>query len=387
MEKPHAIIIGAGFTGVATAHDLALRGFAVTVVDRGGIASATSGRTHGLLHSGARYAVKDQEAAIECIEENTILRKIVPQAIEANEGLFVGMDDEDFHYGEGFKTSLESAGIPYRVLTPDQALRIEPNLNPALRTAIVIPDGTFDPLRLALSFAATAKTNGAEFRTYCEVTKLILDGSGAVSGIEIWERNTDRRTEIRGDIVINATGPWAGEVAAMAGANVSISPSPGVMVAYEGRLVNRPVNRLTKPSDGDIILPQRQMVVVGTTSFSVTDLDYVPVFRDQVQKMLDVGSQLIPGLRHARERGAYMAVRPLVGSGGTGRSLTRTFKCFDHKESDNVDGFVTITGGKATTLRQMAEKTADVVCGKLAHPGECRTKEVSLISYRKFYRN
>ena len=387
MDKLHAIIIGAGFTGVATAHDLALRGFAVTVVDRGGIASATSGRTHGLLHSGARYAVKDQEAAIECIDENRILRRIVPEAIESNEGLFVGLDEDDLAYGEGFKASLESAGIPYRILTPAQALKIEPNLNPDLRTAIVIPDGTFDPLRLALAFAATARSNGAAFKTFCEVTKIILDGSGAVSGVEIWERNSDRRSDIRGDIVINAAGPWAGEVAGLAGANVSISPSPGVMVAYEGRLVNRPINRLTKPSDGDIILPQRQMVVVGTTSFSVTDLDYVPVFRDQVQKMLDTGAQLIPGLRQARERGAYMAVRPLIGSGGTGRSLTRTFKCFDHKETDRIDGFVTITGGKATTLRQMAEKTADVVCGKLSHPGECRTKEVPLVSYRKFYRN
>ena len=74
MSKPHAIVIGAGFTGVATAHDLAQRGFDVTVVERGPIVNGTSGRTHGLLHSGGRYAVKDQESAIECIEENRILR-------------------------------------------------------------------------------------------------------------------------------------------------------------------------------------------------------------------------------------------------------------------------------------------------------------------------
>ena len=88
MTKPHAIIIGAGFTGVATAHDLALRGCDVTVVERGPIANGTSGRTHGLLHSGGRYAVKDQESAIECIDENLILRQIVPSVIEPNGGLF-----------------------------------------------------------------------------------------------------------------------------------------------------------------------------------------------------------------------------------------------------------------------------------------------------------
>ena len=88
--KPQAIIIGAGFTGVATAHDLALRGFDVTVVERGPIVNGTSGRTHGLLHSGARYAVNDKEAAIECIEENLLLRKLVPDVIEPNGGMFIG---------------------------------------------------------------------------------------------------------------------------------------------------------------------------------------------------------------------------------------------------------------------------------------------------------
>jgi glycerol-3-phosphate dehydrogenase len=98
MSKPSVIIIGAGYTGVATAHDLALRGFDVTVIERGPIASGTSGRTHGLLHSGGRYCVKDQEAAIECIEENVILRRIVPQVFEPDDGLFVALDESDLEY-------------------------------------------------------------------------------------------------------------------------------------------------------------------------------------------------------------------------------------------------------------------------------------------------
>jgi glycerol-3-phosphate dehydrogenase len=75
----------------------------------------------------------------------------------------------------------------------------------------------------------------------------------------------------------------------------------------------------------------------------------------------------------------------LIGAGGTGRSAARTFKCFDHKESDNIDGFVTITGGKATTLRLMAEKTADIVCEKLGVKAECATEETPLRSYRDYY--
>jgi glycerol-3-phosphate dehydrogenase len=109
------------------------------------------------------------------------------------------------------------------------------------------------------------------------------------------------------------------------------------------------------------------------------------VTEDQIQLMIERGSDLIPALRHTRERGAYMATRPLIGSGSSGRSITRTFKCYDHKDSDNIDGIVTITGGKATTLRMMAEKTADVVCQKLGIQAECITRETRLHSYRDFY--
>src|SRR5512141_283990 len=91
-HRLHVIVIGAGSTGCATAHDLALRGFKVTVIDRGEIASGTTGRNHCLLHSGARYAVTDPQSAIECIDENMILRKIMPDSMELNDGLFVAVD-------------------------------------------------------------------------------------------------------------------------------------------------------------------------------------------------------------------------------------------------------------------------------------------------------
>ena len=106
---------------------------------------------------------------------------------------------------------------------------------------------------------------------------------------------------------------------------------------------------------------------------------------DHVALMRERGAALIPAIREANMRGAYMAIRPLIGSGATGRSAARTFKCFDHQESDGIGGFVTITGGKATTLRAMAEKTADITCQKLEIETECTTTEVPLISYRKFY--
>ena len=384
-SKPLAIVVGAGFTGVATAHDLALRGFSVTVVDRGPIANGTSGRTHGLLHSGGRYCVKDREAGTECIDENLILRRIVPQVIEGNEGLFIALSEDDLAYGEEFVEGAQACGIPLEELTARETLELEPNLNPDLIASFRVPDATFDPLRLALAFAATAKSNGARFRLYAEVTDFLFDGKGSVIGIDLWDRTRGTHEQLYGDIVVNATGAWAGKLAKMANAEVAISPSPGVMVAFDRRLINRTVNHLTKPSDGDIILPQRRMVVVGTTSYEVEDPDYIPVVEDQIRLMVEKGSLLVPALAGAHQRGAYTATRPLVGIAGEGRSLSRTFKCFDHKETDNIDGLVTITGGKATTLRAMAEKTADVVCQKLGLAVPCLTKDVPLLSYREYY--
>lgn len=385
MSKPNAIIIGAGFTGVATAHDLALRGFDVTVVERGDICNGTSGRTHGLLHSGGRYAVSDQESAIECIDENMILRKIVPQAIEPNGGLFIALDESDLAYAEIFIDGCQTCHIPLEELTSKQALEMEPNINPRLVSAFLIPDGTFDPLRLALAFAATAKSHGARFHTYTQVEGLITDGKGNVTGVKVMDHKDNKPKELHADIVINATGAWVGEITQMVGASVPIKPTPGIMVSYDKRLIQRAINRLNKPGDGDIVLPQRRMMVVGTTSFEITDLDYTPVVDEQAELMYTRGCELVPGIAQAQKRGVFMATRPLIGSGGEGRSLARTFKCFDHKEAQGIDGFVTITGGKATTLRAMAEKTCDVVCEKLGISTPCATKETPLVSYRQYY--
>jgi glycerol-3-phosphate dehydrogenase len=384
-DRPHAIVIGAGFTGCAIAHDLAVRGFSVTVLERGEIGSGTSGRTHGLLHSGGRYCVNDQESAIECIEENILLRKIAKQCIEFNGGLFAALNEEDLAYAPKFEIGAQKCGIPIEKLSPAEALRIEPGLNPKALAVYTVPDGSFDPLRLALAFAATAKKNGAKFLPYHQVEGLIVNGNGSVSGAQVWDRAGDKKFSISGDIVVNATGAWAGQIAKMVNARVSVTPTPGVMVAYDARLINHVINRLCPPDDGDIIIPQRRMMCIGTTSFEVEDVDYIPITEEQVEVMHRCAFDLVPGVKDTKQRGWWMSARPLVGKGESGRSLARTFKCFDHQEMDGIGGLVTITGGKATTCRAMAEKTVDLVCQKMGIQVPCQTKEIPLISYRNYY--
>ena len=382
----HVIVIGGGGTGAAVCHDLTQRGFRVTLVERGELTSGTTGRHHGLLHSGARYAVKDQESAIECIEENMILRKIAPESLELNEGLFVAITEEDEAYAEPFLTGCEECHIPTRVLTAKQALEMEPNLNPNLRMAVQIPDGTIDAWRLPLHFFATAKHRGADIRPYSEVIGFIKN-AGVISGVRILDHRTTKEYDLKGDLIVNASGPWAEKVTVMAEADVPVRPSPGVMLAVRGRLHNMVINRLQASSDGDIIVPQRNLSVVGTSSWVVEDPDKLGCPEDHVQLMFEKGAEMVPAVKHAEFRAAWSAARPLIGSDDEdeGRELSRTFKCFDHKERDNVEGLVTICGGKATTLRGMAEATVDVVCRKFGLDIPCQTKEEVLLPYRAYY--
>ncbi|HEX2425382.1 MAG TPA: FAD-dependent oxidoreductase [Actinomycetota bacterium] len=390
MSSPapaHVLIVGGGGTGGALAHDLTLRGLKVTLVERGELTSGTTGRHHGLLHSGARYAVGDKESAVECIEENMILRRIAPGSFEENDGLFVAITDEDMAYHEDFVRSCKECGIPVQELRPDEALRLEPLLNPELKAAVRVPDATMDAMRMPLRFFATAQQGGAALINYLEVVGL-LTHDGVVSGAAVRDRVTREEREIHADLTINATGPWSEKVAAMAGVDVPIRPSPGVLLALRGRLCNMVVNRMHKSGDGDIVVPQRALSIVGTSSWTVEDPDDLNVPEDHVEKMFEEGSKLIPAVRRAAFRAAWSAARPLIGPRGeadTGRELSRTFKTFDHAETDGVEGFVTITGGKATTLRGMAQLCADVVCRKLGIDAECRTRDTVLLPHTAYY--
>ncbi len=385
MDKPRVIIIGAGFTGMATAYDLAQRGCDVVVLERGEIASGTSGRTHGLLHSGGRYCVNDQESAIECIDENMILRKIIPYCIEPNGGLFIALNDSDVAYADKFEAGAQKCHINIEKLSGKRAWEIEPAISEKTILAYSVPDGTFDPLRLAWGFGAGAVQYGAKFHTYHQVESIDVDGQRKVSKIHVTDRKSGKSVDFEADMVINATGAWAGRIATMVGINVDVKPTPGVMVAVDQRLTQTVINRLNKPDDGDIVLPQRRMLVIGTTSFDAEDVDYIPLVDEQTELMVERGSEMIPGIRSANLRGIYMSSRPLIGASMAGRSLTRTFKTLDHEELDGLKGFVSIIGGKATTCRAMAEQVSNMVCAKLGVTRECQTKDIVLPSYRKFF--
>ncbi|HOA24165.1 MAG: FAD-dependent oxidoreductase [Aggregatilineales bacterium] len=384
-SKYSVLVIGGGSTGAAVAHDLALRGFKTTLVERGEIASGTTGRNHCLLHSGARYCVKDKESAIECIEENMILRKIMPDSMELNGGLFVAVNDSDMAYMPLFIEGCEETGIPYKQYTGEEARRLEPYLSEKTLAAVWVPDGVFEPMRMCMAFLATAKKNGALVLPYTEVKGLHMEGN-RVTGARVWDRIQKREYDLYADLVVNAAGPWAENIARMAGVDVPVVPTPGVMTSMTGRLCQRVINRMNVSSDGDIIVPQRQTSIIGTSSWTVDDADYIEIPEDHVQLMYQRGSEMIPQVGKVKPRGIFVVARPLIGRKGQDeREIARTFEAFDHAVSDNVEGFVTISGGKTTTARAMAETTVNVIADKLDVEAPCQTRDTVLLSYRDYY--
>jgi len=376
----HVIVIGAGSTGSAIAHDLTLRGLKVTVLERAGVASGSTGHNQAQLHSGARYAVNDPDAARECIQENWILRHIVPNVLELNDGLFIATNDAGMAYRTKFLEACAMCNIPTKELKVADILRIEPLLNPNILTAIQVPDGVFDPYRLCLSFLATAAQHGAVIRTFCEVIGLDIFNRR----VTFHSRITGKDETLQGDIIINATGPWVAQVASLGEISVAVEPSAGAMLTLDQRVCQKVINLLDLPGDGDIIVPQRLTSILGTTSWEVEDPTNLPVPEGSIEQIYKVAEQMIPYVRQARIRGMMAAARPLlVMEGVSGRNTTRSFACYDHT-TQGAPGFYSVVGGKTTTSRLIAEQVSNQVCAFLGVDIPCGTREFTLVSYRKW---
>jgi glycerol-3-phosphate dehydrogenase len=386
------LVIGGGATGSGVAWDAALRGFDVILVDRSDLAEGTSGRYHGLVHSGGRYAVKDPPAAEECIVENRVLRRVAADNIEDTGGLFVTTPWDDPAYADRFVEGCRATGVDCEEISPGQALREEPRLNPAISRAFRVPDASMDVWKTVWALARGARERGAQVLPYHAAVAVHRSGD-EVTGARVRDVRTGEETDVEARMTINASGAWAGQVAELAGIEgVRILPGRGIMIAMNHRLVNTVVNRCQMPTDGDIIVPIRTVSVIGTTDEHTDDPDDHSVLEKEVDAMLDDGEKLVPGFRQARALRVWTGVRPLFedakGSDTQTRDVTRSHTLLEHAERDGVKGFLTITGGKLTTFRLMAEHAVDAACRQLGEPRPCTTTIEPLPSSedRAFYR-
>ena len=371
------LVIGGGATGAGVMLDLALRGVRVVLAEMNDLTTGTSGRYHGLLHSGGRYAVRDAESARECIDENRILRRVAPSAIEDTGGLFVAAPVDPPEYVEPFIKGCAAAGIPTEEISVAEARKAEPALSPAIVRAFRVPDGSCDSFDLIHALASAAEAHGAQTLTYHKLTTIEVS-QGAVTGALLEDRHTGETTRVHATCIVNAAGPWAGEVGALAGLNIKMRHSKGVMIAMNVRWVNAVINRLHLPGDGDILVPVGTVCVIGTTSVTVPRPDDLTITPQEVTQMLDEGELMIHEFRRARALRAWAGVRPLYeppskdNASAEGRAVKRTFSVLDHA-GEGVQGMYSIVGGKLTTYRLMAERVSDAVCKQLGVDKPCVT--------------
>lgn len=370
MTVTEVVVVGGGATGVGVARDLAMRGVGVTLCERGGLGAGTTGRSHGLLHSGARYATTDPEGASHCIQESEILLEIGGVAVEATGGLFVQLSDDDPDHFAARRDACRELDIPVTELSASEAREMEPELSPNVERALRVPDGVLYPSRLVAATAESARRHGAEIRTRTPIEDVVVEGDRVVGA----ETPAGR---ISADHVVNAGGAWAGKIAALAGLDVPMAPTSGVMVSVDIGGVERVVNRCRPPGDGDIAVPHADRVVLGTTSTPVDDPDGHLTDEAAVDRMVEEGAAMLPAVADAAVEDVYWGVRPLYDAGASGRDATRSFQVFDHA-GDGRPGMTTVTGGKLTTYRLMAEVVADSVCERLGVDEPCRTADEPL---------
>jgi glycerol-3-phosphate dehydrogenase len=374
------VVVGGGVTGVAVLRDLALRGVQAVLVDRSDLGTGTSGRWHGLLHSGGRYAVRDQESARECIEENTILRRIAPHTVEDIGGLFALLPQDDEAYAGQFVDGCAAAGIPTEELSAAQARRREPLLHPDIKLAFAVPDGGIDSWALLRSMAADAEARGCKVLPRHPVVGFERDGD-RLSAVRVHDQVGGGDRLIGCQWVINAAGAWAGEIGRMAGVPIQMIAGKGVMVVMASRYVRGVVNACRKPADGDIIVPQHEVAILGTTSEQVDSPDDISVAPADVDRMVDMCAQMVPAIADGRVLRAFAGSRPLYqppsadgdAADGDTRAVSRTFTVLDHDSRDGLANMLSIVGGKLTTCRQMAEKVVDQLAERMSVTVPCRT--------------
>lgn len=375
------IVIGGGATGAGILRDCALRGLKALLLEKHDLATGTTGRNHGLLHSGARYAVTDKESAEECIKENMILKKIARHCVEENSGFFISLPDDDLAYQAIFAKACQEAGIPAEIIDPKEALRLEPAANPNLIGAVRVPDGAVDPFRLTSANIMDALDHGAEFLNYHEVISLIKKQNRVV-GVKVLDHKTGETKDIYANIVVNAAGIWGQKIAEYADLSVKMLPAKGSLLIYGHRVNNIILNRCRKPADADILVPGDTITLIGTTSIKIPyeDIDNMYVTPEEINILVEEGCKLAPALAQTRILRAYAGVRPLVASTDdpTGRKASRGIVLIDHEAKDGLAGFITITGGKLMTYRMMAEWATDLVCEKLKNTKKCTTAEEAL---------
>jgi len=279
----------------------------------------------------------------------------------------VAVEGDDETYSAEFPFLCGKCGIPCEPIDPKDARDLEPSLSSKIIAAYRVDDATLDPFQLSLENMAHAQKLGGTLLCNTRVVRLETENR-RIKRVHLTHMHTGEETVVYPHQVINAAGPWVGQVAALAGLEIDMLYSKGTLLVTAHRVTEQVVNRLRSPGDGDILVPGGTVSLLGTTSVRIDSPDLITPTIDEVDLIVDEGSKMIPTLKGIRYIRSYAGVRPLLNMDSTldDRSVSRGFTLMDHAR-DGLENFATIPSGKLTTFRFMAEKTADLVCEKLGN--------------------
>lgn len=385
------VVVGGGATGMGVAVDAAARGLSVALLEAHDFGKGTSSRSTKLVHGGVRYLEQGNiPLVMSALKERGLLRQNAPHLV--HDLAFVVPNYswwEAPFYGIGLKLYDMLAGKygfgPSRLLSREETLARLPALDPeGLTGGVVYYDGQFDDSRLLIHLAMTAADLGAAVVNYCPVTGFLRDADGYVNGVTVLDTESGEELTLPARIVVNATGVFADEVRRLENPDAEqlVSPSQGIHLVFDRSFLKSDTALMVpRTSDGRVlfVIPWHGHAVAGTTDTPVDEPSLEPrPFEAEIQFILETAGRYLTRPPKRRDvLAVYAGLRPLVRGEGKTSTLSR-----DHMIHVDGSGLMTITGGKWTTYRHMAEDCVDhaITLGRLPD-AECATRNLRIHGY------
>ena len=394
-EAWDVVVIGGGATGVGVALDAAARGYDVLLLEQCDFGKGTSSRSTKLVHGGVRYLEQGNVSLVmEALKERGLLRQNAPHLV-SNLAFVVPNYEwwEAPFYGVGLKVyNLLSGRYGFgdsEILSKEETLARLPTIRTeGLRGGVVYYDGQFDDARLLVNMAATAAEQGAALLNYAPVEALTRDGHGFVNGVVAHDLESGREIKAAARVVINAGGPFCDAVRRLAdpGLPPLVAPSQGIHLVFDGEVLpGGAAIMVPHTSDGRVMfaIPWHGHTVVGTTDTPIEEPSLEPrPFDQEIEFVLETASRYLRRpLTRADVRSVFVGIRPLVRSrdAASTSALSR-----DHVIHIDPTGLITITGGKWTTWRGMAEHCVNTAA-MLEHLPEkpCPTRTLNIHGFHR----
>lgn len=370
------VVVGGGATGLGVALDATLRGFSVALFESHDFASGTSSRSTKLLHGGVRYLAQGNVSLVrEALFERTTVMKLAPHLAQPLPFVMPSFAWwQTPFYGAGltlYDLMARRSGLGRtRFLSRSQTLQVLPGVtSQGLKGGVQYWDGQFDDARLALALARTAEAAGAKVLNHAAVEGIHLaERPGGFAEVSVVDSISSRRLAVRARCVVNATGVWVDGIRQMCAPGGGlrppmVRPSQGVHLVVDRKFLNAEHALLVpKTQDGRVLfaVPWMGKLVLGTTDTPRQDLPREPQpFADEVNFILAEASRVLQTpVTRGDVRSAWVGLRPLVAPPDAQEGATQVLSR-EHTVVVDAGGLITVTGGKWTTYRAMAEDVLD----------------------------